>query len=299
VYDKANRLIQQTSPAVDLYAISGGNGAAMSTTPALGAQVITKMTYDGMGNLKTRTEAYNRPEARTTSFDYDKVGRQTKVTYPKVNVYSGETVAQIAANGLAGDAVRKETVDVVTTTQTWYDSFGNAVATKDRADSISYKAFDKTGRVRFEVDALGYVTGYERNAFGDATVVTRYANATTLNATSGDNAERDVTLAKVDAAVNAVGIDHSTDRKITTVFNQLGWATRVTEGASYTFDSSAVANQAYDASGGKSTVHLYNAFGDEIRTGQLVNRLSGKWQYSYLYYDQGGAALPWSMQANT
>ena len=41
------------------------------------------------------------------------------------------------------------------------------------------KTYDTAGRVEYEVDGLGYVTAYQRDAFGEATSVTRYATATT------------------------------------------------------------------------------------------------------------------------
>ena len=44
------------------------------------------------------------------------------------------------------------------------------------AGSTSLKAYDAMGRVKYEVDALGFVTGYVRNAFGEATSVIRYAS---------------------------------------------------------------------------------------------------------------------------
>ena len=45
--------------------------------------------------------------------------------------------------------------------QTFYDAMGNAIANRDVAGNYSYKLYDKLGRVTYEVDTRGYVTGYE------------------------------------------------------------------------------------------------------------------------------------------
>jgi len=194
----------------------------------------------------------------------------------------------LAANGKSGNATRVETPNQVPYTQTWYDTLGNAVASRDRIGSICFTSYDKAGRVSFEVDPLGYVTGYDRNAFGEPETVTRYAGVTTLNGTNVDNVATEITTARIDAVVNAAGIDHSTDRTLKTDYDQAGRVRQVTEAASYTFDSSAAANQAYDSAGGKTTTTEYNAFGQAIRTRQLVNRLTNSWVDSYQYYDRGG-----------
>ena len=58
-----------------------------TTTTTVAEAITTYIRYDVLGNVISRTEAYGSPEARTTSYEYDAVGRQTVVTYPEVGVY--------------------------------------------------------------------------------------------------------------------------------------------------------------------------------------------------------------------
>ena len=44
----------------------------------------------------------------------------------------------------------------------------DAIAGRDVSGNWSYKAYDRLGRVSYEIDAAGYVTGYTRNRWGDA-----------------------------------------------------------------------------------------------------------------------------------
>jgi YD repeat-containing protein len=57
-------------------------------------------------------------------------------------------------------------------TETTYDALGNAIVNRDIGGNYSAKTYDTLGRVAHEIDALGYVTGYERNTFGDAVQLT-------------------------------------------------------------------------------------------------------------------------------
>jgi YD repeat-containing protein len=250
------------------------------------ARITTKLTYDSFGNLKTRTEAVGRAEERTTSYDYDKLGRQIKVTYPQIMV-AAKPAATLAASLLLGADARDE-IAFSPTAQTYYDAFGNAVASTvsgpDRTGITNYKSYDAAGRVSFEIDALGYITGYTRNAFGEATAVKRYAVATKLNATAAADADTALTTAVVSAAVNAAGVDHSEDRVLATAYDKAGRVIQVNELKAYTYDATTGEG---DADGGKITKSGYNAFGELIKVSELVNRTRGTWADTTHYYDLG------------
>jgi YD repeat-containing protein len=93
-YDKLGRLTRETTPSVDVYRmqtdaqgnpvldVNGQPVILKSTEP-----VITNITYDALGNVKTRVEAYGAPEQRTTTYVYDNLGRQTQTIFPPVGVY--------------------------------------------------------------------------------------------------------------------------------------------------------------------------------------------------------------------
>ncbi|WZB76112.1 RHS repeat domain-containing protein [Achromobacter insuavis] len=128
--------------------------------------MVTRNVYDGLGNLVSRTEADGQPQAKTTRYVYDAAGRQIRTVYAPVSVYDA-TADNLLTNGASGVAARKESAPISLTSDVLYDAFGNAVAGRDVAGAVSYKVYDKTGALKYEVDAEGFVTEYERNPQGD------------------------------------------------------------------------------------------------------------------------------------
>jgi YD repeat-containing protein len=84
-YDKTGRLIQEATPQVEVTRVTAVNGTPQSATTS--EATVTRMAYDAFGNLVSRTEAYGTVDARTTQYQYDKLGHQTKTIYPSVNLY--------------------------------------------------------------------------------------------------------------------------------------------------------------------------------------------------------------------
>jgi len=172
-YDAAGRMTAEISPEVGLAAVradADGNLVADAANWRASASVTTRLAYDALGNLVARTEAAGRPEQRTTRYEYDALGRQVKTFQPVVGVYEPAWDALASA----GTQPRSE-AQAQLATVTHYDVFGDAVAGRDSAGHYSYKSYDKAGRLLWEVDALGQVTGYQRDTFGDALVLTRYS----------------------------------------------------------------------------------------------------------------------------
>lgn len=288
-YDASGRLIQETSPQVLLTGVtaSGANGSLQVSQTGLGT-VVTRYQYDALGNLLARTEAAGRPEERTTRYEYDALGRQVKTTFPPVGVY-GEALGNVAANGQYGGAARVETVRVLST-ETWYDTLGNAVGGKDVAGNTSAKVYDSAGNVLYELDAEGYVTGYTRNAFGEVTRLVRYATRTGLSNTPFSGAAGAPTRATVEAAINAAGIDHSLDRQIVSSYDKLGRVVELVEPQAFTYDSSAAAGSQYFTAG-KTTRTTYDAFGNTVQVSQLRNAVTNAWTTTTNYFDLRGSQI--------
>ncbi|WP_374428136.1 LysM peptidoglycan-binding domain-containing protein [Ideonella dechloratans] len=287
-YDAVGRMLTETAPAVPLYTMALAADGTLTVGGGGSSSVVTTLSYDAFGNLLSRTEATGRPEERTTSYLYDKLNRQIKVTYPPVMVHS-ETSAELAANTRLDNAARDE-VAKTPFTQTWYDVFGNAVSTVDRTGAASFKAYDAAGRVKYEVDALGYVTQYYRNAFGEATGQKRYYQATTLANTPPSDADKGPTTAEIDAAVAADGFATTSDRALWTTYDKAGRVIKVAEPPAYHYNSTSGISVNY----AKSITTDYNAFGEVVRVGELADvDLSTDpdtltYQYTYHYYDWGG-----------
>jgi YD repeat-containing protein len=290
-YDAAGRMIEETTPPVDVATVRDEAGSLVLDETATAA-VVNRTTYDALGNVTSRTEALGRPEERTTRFGYDALGHQILTVHAAAGVYDAAS-DDLAVNGVTGLAARVETVQELTT-QVVYDSFGDAVACVDVAGNVSYKAYDKLGRVSWEVDALGYVTGHARNVFGEEETLTRYAAPTDLIATS----TQPPGATEIEAALAAV--DHADDRSIRTEYDRMGRATRVTQPEVWTFNGNDEPNGDLGQLYRKSPVveHVYDGFGQRVQTRVLVDQTpftghpphfsTNTWATTTHYFDRRG-----------
>ncbi|GAB2731374.1 hypothetical protein GCM10027195_44260 [Comamonas sediminis] len=251
-YDKAGRMSAETQPDM----------------------VINRMTYDAWGRLTARTEASNRAEARTTRYEYDAAGRQVKTIFAAVGVYN-EAVGNLTGNDATGYNPRAETT-VSLFSETRYDALGNAIAGRDTAGNWSYKSYDNMGRVRYEVDAEGYVTGYARNQWGEVLTLTRYAERPTLSVAAGGNLAH-ATITQALASKN-----HTADRDILTSYDRNGRATKVQQPLVYNYDGQS----GEEGLARKTTLNQYDAFGNLIAT--LDSLRNGQWATTSHAYDRLG-----------
>ncbi|KQV92819.1 calcium-binding protein [Rhizobacter sp. Root1221] len=284
-YDARGRMTKETSPPVTLTEVTqNARGDLVESTTTTDHALVTTMAYDALGNLLSRTEAKDRPEERTTSYAYDAMGRQIQVTHPPVRVYN-EALGAVLANGVGGSATRVEAGAQALTTKTTYDAFGDAVINVDVAGSVSFKVYDKAGRVRFDVDALGQVTEYARNAFGDATEIIRYGRAHDVprNGAGAVIADQPLTAVALETAI-AGPLGSGVVRRIETEFDAFGRALVVREPEVFTVDSAADTSA---EDGRKVTRNEYDAFGSLVRVSALRsgNESAGTWADTYQYYD--------------
>ncbi|MFV8638620.1 LysM peptidoglycan-binding domain-containing protein [Ralstonia pseudosolanacearum] len=318
-YDAAGRLVAEFSPPVSSVAVkAGGDGGLVLDAGNSGtAPVVTRLAYDALGNLISRTEAAGRPEERTTQYRYDAVGRQVATIYPPVGVYrdprfrsplSDEVFDDPLNNGasyVAGGkdgAVRVENVRQLTT-QVVYDAFGDAVASIDAAGSISYKTYDVLGHVAYEVDALGFVTGYKRNVFGEVSALTRYGmpivtaydvgivpgSAQVVEALSNYNANyhewahnQYAAILSYFSAQDYMYTDPA-DRTVSTEYDQLGRVAKVTQPATWVSTGDGVGYLAAAV-----TQNTYDAFGDLVQSARLADLRTNTWATTTYYFDQNG-----------
>jgi YD repeat-containing protein len=280
-YDAAGRLETETSPVVTLASLAEAGNGRLTGGASVEAAIVTRFAYDALGNLTSRTEAYGRPEQRTTSYGYDAAGRQIKVEFPPEYHYAENSFF----DSQTGAIVPGHWVLRALSTRTFYDAFGDAVANVDVAGNASYRRYDAAGRVAYAVDAMGYVTGYARNAFGEVETLTRYSSATELADGVPTSAAQAPTAAQI---VAALGSDRSADRTLSTTYDKLGRTLEVTESAAFSYDSSPGAGAPETAA--KVTRSRYNAFGDLVQQAVSKGLADGAytWSYSARYHDRLG-----------
>jgi YD repeat-containing protein len=251
LYDAAGRLTNQRSPLLDIAQVSAGaNGQ-----PVIGGQPMhtleTVTTYNAFGEVASRTEAFGTPQERTTTYEYDRDGRQVKTIFPVVEVFDGD----VGAGGLGTTAQTPE-VKVL------YDALGNAVRNMAANGAVSWRVYDAEGRLAFEIDGAGGVTGYTRNAFGEVTALRRFAALKSV----ANGAPP--TLAQMQAFATTGA--HAGDRTITTAYDNAGRVVKVVEPSAYSFDAAT----GIHGEAAKATSSIYNAFGELIKqsaTGQLAS----------------------------
>ena len=207
-YDAVGRLIEEITPAVAVTRTSENSDGSVSTTTVQGG-LLTRMSYDALGNVVTRTEGtliladgtHDATEARTTTYVYDALGRQTQTIFPEVSVYDAIKDAEQNYVG------RNEALKTLTST-TYFDALDQAYANQDMAGNFSYKVYDSLGRVAYEIDTERYVTGYTYDAFGNQLTLTRYATALDESLfTNGVDAREDVASATSIQGLNIVELE--------------------------------------------------------------------------------------------
>ncbi|WP_035227000.1 hypothetical protein, partial [Paracidovorax oryzae] len=139
----------------------------------------------------------------------------------------------------------------------------------------SYKAYDRAGQLAWDVDALGYVTGYTRNAFGETERLVRYAQNITTR-TDGVLMREDEVRGAITARAG------STDRDILTGYDRLGRVKEVQEPYVFFWDSAA----AEQGAGRKTTRNSYDALGN--LTSVYTNTGSIRWSARFYAYDTLG-----------
>ncbi|HSV82081.1 MAG TPA: FG-GAP-like repeat-containing protein [Ramlibacter sp.] len=282
-YDASGRLVSEVAPKIDVTRMDVDNGVLKPIVEE-DVAAVTSFRYDALGNLIERREAAGRQEERVTGYEYDAAGRQVVVKHPAANVYNPSADA-VTVNGASSLASRTELLNVPNVTRTWYDALGNAVANVDAAGALSQKAYDRMGRLAYDVDALGYVTGYGRNAFGEVTSLDRYAKASGLASRTVTQWSHAATKAQVEAALNAAGFKTSQDRTLRTRYDGVGRVTEVLEPVVWVVDFDEAGNRrAGDV--GKTTVKVYDAFGQVLQDKSLRN--AGVWSVTTRVYDKAG-----------
>lgn len=249
--------------------------------------------YDALGNLTARYEG-----SRGTWYEYDALGRQVETSFDSVDIYSSAN-ADEDAGGYGGEygggygggyggygeysdeggyyGVGRHERSGSLFSRVTYNSFGDAVANRDVSGHVSFKSYDALGRLSFDVDALGYVTEYQRNSFGDVVALTRHANQTSLlDAHSPASAPSSVQVA---SALSLSGAD----RTITTEYDKLGLAVVVTQPAAWIGTGNG---QGYMASAVSRTI--YNAFGQPVVVSVLTDAVNNRWAITTNYYDAAG-----------
>ncbi|WP_212555903.1 LysM peptidoglycan-binding domain-containing protein [Pseudomonas japonica] len=293
-YDQAGRLLEEITPTLWLSRMdSNGHGTGQSVS------LVTRYGYDAFGSVISRSEGRLRAtvdsdpalddvsQARTSTFGYDALGRQVRITSPG---WYDKASGQYQQNSGAGS--------FQVTTEVTYDALGNAVRNRVRVNNTgvaatdfvdSFKAYDVLGQVRYEVDALKGVTAYEYDGFGQSVLTRR--NALPLNAGVPASGYYQVGDFNASSSPSSPG----NDRTIITRYDRLGRKTEVQQDlvSLYAFTGNVANSSVKNVAPVK--VYSYNAFGQAIRETLLARDSGGNSVMEQIstvnYYDQAGQRI--------
>jgi YD repeat-containing protein len=269
VYDSNGNLIQETSPPVAVAGYSADGSYAGTTQEP----VITQYSYDGDGHPAGQRSyvGTGSPSGGEVQYVYDSNG-------------------QIAVTLLTNPGVINPATGLLSSTSgtirlnTQFNAFGKPVATQDANGNYSYKVYDNAGRLTYELDANGYVTGYTYDAYGEQASVTRYAQAVNLTQlgsswTPGNGLSVDQLHTLLQPSAD--------DRTLTTTYDNYGNKVAVTQSAvTYTKSDGST------TTGSPETTYTYDAYGNV--TSQSVLQQGSPttgdavWATTYNYYDALG-----------
>jgi YD repeat-containing protein len=235
-YDSAGRVVTvtegagSTAPKVTQKTYDNLDRLLTSIVDPTGLKLTTRYTYDAAGHVVAVTDA----AGGVTRYAYDAEGRQVWTVGPTgaavQSAYDAEGrlvsqqrfANQITLSGLPLAATAAQIAAKVTT---W-----------PQRDEMTRYTYDSDGRMRFAVNAAGYVTEYVSDENGNVISSTAYATAVSLSGS--------VTTATVSTALKAqTSAMHAADRTTRTVYDAANRAVFVINAAN------RVTRNRYDANG--------------------------------------------------
>lgn len=262
-------------------------------------RIITRYQYNALGDVTARIEAADTVDQRITYYDYDALGRQVMTRLPETSVYSYNADAgnpadpsnppeQALRNGRAAELLADNLNNYV-----YYDAFGNAAAYRDVNDKLSFKVYDGNNRLRYEIDALGFVTEYRYDAFANNTHAIRYASDIRvqlpgLPTTDAEIQNLFLTEAQVQGWVALVA-DSTQDRTLTTQYDALNRATDIIQNSVLVASADPTLGNITVSNLAPATQNHYNAFGEVIK--QSTTAANGQSLDVYYYFSNTGQKL--------
>ncbi|MEP1422578.1 MAG: hypothetical protein ABJK59_12480, partial [Erythrobacter sp.] len=247
-YGKANNLTRTTAYAntVDISGLKSVGSLPteiLAVTPDSAADIVTRSFYDLSGRQIAALDA----EGYLTEMVYDSAGQMIRQT-----VYAGQT----------------QQVDRATGTLATLRASANTSGSRS-----VHSVFNGLGQLRYTVDQLGYVTGFEYNNAGQVTKTSAFHTAISTS---------DYTF---DGVSGLVGVPGGTDRSSTTTYDNAGRVASTTDAAglitSYIYDSlnNVVATQRNDNGDIRTTYTHHDG------QGRLIYAVDGEGYVTSFHYD--------------
>ncbi|MCK4608514.1 MAG: RHS repeat protein, partial [Gammaproteobacteria bacterium] len=222
---------------------------------------VTKKTYyDSAGNKTQVTFAYGSDDPRTVKLHYNANNKLDSVSIENVTV-DGES-------------------DPVTVTYSIiYNAKGKKIVTQNEDGVGRFYVYDSEDRLKYEVNGKGAVTQYDRNAFGEVATQTKYATLLTIDLSQYIQTGLTTEIVQQNLQIN------SSDKIAAIVYDHCGRKLSVKNRAVFYYISDLAAAPVYGTAQ-PETRYQYNAFGDSIYQGVLVNPVADTWSEQITWYSR-------------
>lgn len=212
-YDRMGRLVREETPTVPVFWFDDPLATTMDTG-SLG--LVTKYTYDALGNVLTRTENAGDTvpvlDQRKTTYEYDNRGNLVRTIFPAA--WQIDPVTGTLQNSVGAPTI-----------ETTYDALGREIAQKDTRGIYTYRTYDLLGRVAHAIDGEGYVTSYAYDAEGRITRLTRRAAKLADNVPANRGTSAVIADSAWTTAINA--LSPLGNRVVITTYDAVGRKTKV------------------------------------------------------------------------
>jgi len=233
-------------------AVRGTNRDASASTQ------LTSLAYDGLGRLSSATSS----GSNTQTTVYDDVNHKITVTASAtglVTTSNYDTVGHlVSVSQAAGGVTRPASVYK-------YDAQGRLQMVQDGLGARRFSFYDDAGRLLYQVDSTGAVTGYEYKSTGQASKETRYGYRPDISAWvdgSGNVTKTALTL----SASGDVRPDANLDRVTSYLYDKAGRLTTRTDAANVQTQTfyDGLSRVTKQVTGNQVTQYFYDGDGRQV-----------------------------------
>jgi YD repeat-containing protein len=257
-FDRRGLLVAETLPMSSVRS----DGSIQAAT------VINRFEYDSRGNRTRMIEASGLSEQRTSTYIYDKVDRMVETR--------GDAVAVLSQS----DHYSQSTV--TPTERLIYDRRGNLIETVDTLGARTLLYYDQLNRRIADLNAVGTLTTYGRDANGNVTSARAYAAAVALPGSAGGTPPAAPAGEYRETTSTYDRLNRLLTRSVTGVrtgaWNGAAYVTSVgTVTTTYQYDANGNVTKATDQNGGVTWAY-YDKLGRTVTTVDGENFLTS-WTY--------------------
>lgn len=278
-YDAANRLLTECSPTVDVYSssINPLNPTEIIVTKKT-TSVEKNVAHDANDNPTCIISGVNLPDESSIQFEFDSLNKKSKDTWCNLPI---DDITQ-----KTNLTMRPETLQSVSRV-TLYGLFGEKLITRDETGAPHFFIYDTQGHIQFEVNAAGYVVGYQRNALGFSEITTQYANPLLIDL--NNYVSMGLTA---DIIINALIPDPNQDSNIFETFNRCGKRVQMQRNAIISYIPNINPTLAPSITyASPTTIFTLNAFSEEIAKAVLLDSTTNNYRVTQVWRDQLGEEI--------